>query len=116
MMRTRPELIGSFGMVASTHWLASAAGMSVPEQGGNAVDAAGFAMQIVEPHLSGPAGDLSAIVWRADDDRASVTWNTPAARPATTPLPQPVNSAPPITQLLTGSVTWIEAKAVVGDG
>jgi gamma-glutamyltranspeptidase/glutathione hydrolase len=75
MMRTRPELIGSFGMVASTHWLASAAGMSVLEQGGNAVDAAvaaGFVMQIVEPHLSGPAGDLSAIVWSADDDRASV--------------------------------------------
>lgn len=75
MMRTRPELIGSFGMVASTHWLASAAGMSVLEQGGNAVDAAvasGFVMQIVEPHLSGPAGDLSAIVWSADDDGASV--------------------------------------------
>lgn len=59
-------------------------------------------MQIVEPHLSGPAGDLSAIGWSADDDPASVTWNTPASRPATTPHPQPVNSAPPITQLLTG--------------
>lgn len=55
--------------------------MSVLEQAVNAVVAAGFVMQIVEPHLSGPAGDLSAIVWSADDDRASVTWNTPAARP-----------------------------------
>ena len=32
---TRPELRGTFGMVASTHWLASAAGMAVLERGGN---------------------------------------------------------------------------------
>ncbi len=65
-MQTRPELLGSFGMVASTHWLASASGMSVLEQGGNAFDAAvaaGFVMQIVEPHLSGPGGDLVALAW-----------------------------------------------------
>lgn len=72
---TRPELRGSFGMVASTHWLASAAGMSMLELGGNAIDAAvaaGFTMQIVEPHLSGPGGDLSAIAWSAADGAPSV--------------------------------------------
>ena len=56
---TRPELAGSFGMVASTHWLASAAGMAVLEKGGNAFDAAaasGLVLQVVEPHLSGPGG------------------------------------------------------------
>jgi gamma-glutamyltranspeptidase/glutathione hydrolase len=65
-MLTRPELQGSFGMVASTHWLASAAGMTVLERGGNAFDAAvaaGFVMQVVEPHLSGPGGDLVGLVW-----------------------------------------------------
>jgi gamma-glutamyltranspeptidase / glutathione hydrolase len=72
---TRPELTGSFGMVASTHWLASASGMSVLERGGNAFDAAvaaGFVMQIVEPHLSGPGGDLSAVLWSVADRGPSV--------------------------------------------
>jgi len=65
---TRPELRGTFGMVASTHWLASAAGMAVLEQGGNAFDAAvaaGFTLQVVEPHLNGPGGELPAILWPA---------------------------------------------------
>jgi len=63
---TRPELRGTFGMVASTHWLASAAGMSVLERGGNAFDAAaatGFTLQVVEPHLNGPGGEVPALLW-----------------------------------------------------
>lgn len=74
-MTTRPELQGSFGMIASTHWLASAAGMSVLERGGNAFDAAvagGFTLQIVEPHLNGPGGDLPVILWSAAEGRAHV--------------------------------------------
>jgi len=69
LFTTRPELRGTFGMVASTHWLASAVGMSVLERGGNAFDAAaaaGFTLQIVEPHLNGPGGDLPAIVYSAE--------------------------------------------------
>jgi gamma-glutamyltranspeptidase/glutathione hydrolase len=63
---TRPELAGSYGMVASTHWLASAAGMSVLERGGNAFDAAaaaGLTLQVVEPHLNGPGGDAPILLW-----------------------------------------------------
>src|SRR3954462_4531014 len=58
---TRPELHGTFGMVASTHWLSSAAGMGMLERGGNAFDAAvtaGFVLQVVEPHLNGPGGEV----------------------------------------------------------
>ena len=64
MFTTRPELAGTFGMVASTHWLASAAGMAVLEKGGNAFDAAvaaGFTLQVVEPHLNGPGGEVPVI-------------------------------------------------------
>src|SRR5215210_272169 len=66
---TRPELRGTFGMVASTHWLASAAGMAVLERGGNAFDAAvatGFTLQIVEPHLNGPGGEVPAVFYAVD--------------------------------------------------
>ncbi|HEY8628551.1 MAG TPA: gamma-glutamyltransferase, partial [Gaiellaceae bacterium] len=68
MFTTRPELRGTFGMVASTHWLASAAGMAILERGGNAFDAAvatGLTLQVVEPHLNGPGGDLPAVFWSA---------------------------------------------------
>lgn len=59
---TRPEIQGTFGVVTSTHWLASSSGMRMLELGGNAFDAAaaaGFVLQVVEPHLNGPGGDMT---------------------------------------------------------
>ncbi len=67
---TRPELSGTFGMVASTHYLATAAGMSVLERGGNAFDAAvaaAFTLHVVEPHLNGPGGEVPMILATATD-------------------------------------------------
>jgi gamma-glutamyltranspeptidase/glutathione hydrolase len=66
---TRPELAGTFGMVTSTHWLATAAGMATLEAGGNAFDAAvatGLALQVVEPHLNGPGGEVPVLFARGD--------------------------------------------------
>ena len=62
---TRPEIEGTFGVVASTHWIATAVGMAALEKGGNAFDAAvatAFTLQVVEPHLNGPGGDVPVIV------------------------------------------------------
>jgi gamma-glutamyltranspeptidase/glutathione hydrolase len=70
---TRPEIRGTFGVVATTHWLASAVGMGVLERGGNAFDAAvavGFTLQVVEPHLNGPAGEAPILLWSAERGRA----------------------------------------------
>ena len=67
---TRPTLQGTFGMAASTHWIATATAQSVLERGGNAFDAAtaaGFVLHVVEPHLNGPGGDMPAIFATADD-------------------------------------------------
>jgi len=65
MFTTRPEIAGTFAVVATTHWLASQVGMAVLERGGNAFNAAvaaGFALHIAEPHLNGPGGDAPIIL------------------------------------------------------
>lgn len=69
---TRPEIRGTFGVVSSTHWLASQVAMGVLERGGNAFDAAvagGFTLQIVEPHLNGPGGEVPILLWSERESR-----------------------------------------------
>jgi gamma-glutamyltranspeptidase/glutathione hydrolase len=63
---TRPEIDGTFGVVSSTHWIATAVGMGTLERGGNAFDAAvatAFTLQVVEPHLNGPGGDVPVLLY-----------------------------------------------------
>ncbi|MCC7282654.1 MAG: gamma-glutamyltransferase family protein [Acetobacteraceae bacterium] len=84
---TRPEIAGTFGVVASTHWLASAVGMAVLERGGNAFDAAaaaGFTLQVVEPHLNGPGGDCPIILHSARADAEEVICGQGVAPAAAT--------------------------------
>src|SRR5919107_665815 len=72
---TRPEIDGTFGVVATTHWIATAVGMGILERGGNAFDAAvatAFTLQVVEPHLNGPGGDVPLIVYDVKRGRPEV--------------------------------------------
>jgi gamma-glutamyltranspeptidase / glutathione hydrolase len=84
---TRPELAGTFGMVASTHWLASSAGMAILERGGNAFDAAAaaaFTLHVCEPHMNGPGGEVPAIFVTADDPTPRVLCGQGVAPAAAT--------------------------------
>ncbi|MEH6632871.1 MAG: gamma-glutamyltransferase family protein [Halopseudomonas aestusnigri] len=83
---TRPEILGTFGVVTSTHWLATAAGMGILERGGNAFDAAvaaGFSLQVVEPHLNGPGGEVPIIVAPVNGAVKVINGQGPAPAKAT---------------------------------
>ena len=84
---TRPEIRGTFGVIASTHWIASAVGMSILEKGGNAFDAAaaaGFTLQVVEPHLNGPLGEAPILLWSEANRRCDVICGQGVAPAAAT--------------------------------
>ncbi|WP_431945052.1 gamma-glutamyltransferase family protein [Actinacidiphila sp. bgisy167] len=86
MFTTRPTLQGTFGMVSSTHWLASQSAMAVLENGGNAYDAAvaaGFVLHVVEPHLNGPAGEVPIIIAPAGGAVRVLSGQGPAPAGAT---------------------------------
>jgi hypothetical protein len=58
MFTTRPEIRGMFGAISTTHWIATAVGMSVLERGGNAFDAAaaGFVLSRARQGAMPPGG------------------------------------------------------------
>ena len=87
MFTTRPEILGTFGVCTSTHWLATATGMAMLEKGGNAFDAcaaAAFVLQVVEPHLVGPAGEMPAVFYSAESKKVEVICGQGTAPEAAT--------------------------------
>jgi gamma-glutamyltranspeptidase/glutathione hydrolase len=72
---TRPDIVGTFGVAAASHWLAAQSAMAILEAGGNAFDAAaagGFVLQVVEPHQNGLGGEAPMIAWVAAEGQVHV--------------------------------------------
>ncbi|MGY9005667.1 MAG: gamma-glutamyltransferase family protein [Alphaproteobacteria bacterium] len=83
---TRPELVGTFGMVATNHWAAAQAGMGMMEKGGNAFDAAAasaFVLQVIFPHLCGPAGEVPILFSSKGGPVQALAGQGPAPQGAT---------------------------------
>ena len=83
----RPVVMGRRGMVSSGHPLASQAGVSTLQRGGNAVDAAlavAAAVSVVEPLMSGIGGDGFIMVYTKADDALQVINATGSAPDAAT--------------------------------
>ena len=78
----RPVVMGKNGMVCSGHPLASQAGISILQKGGNAVDAAiatAAVLNVVEPMMSGIGGDGFIMVYWKADNKISISNGTGAA-------------------------------------
>src|SRR5262245_38146396 len=71
----RPTIASRSGVVAAAHPLAAQAGANLLAQGGNAFDAAAAtaaALNVVEPYMSGLAGQGLATCWVAAERRIKV--------------------------------------------
>ena len=67
---TRPNIMGTHGVVASGHYLASVIGLDILRRGGNAVDAGvamGFALSALEPHSYGIGGEAPILIYSAKE-------------------------------------------------
>jgi gamma-glutamyltranspeptidase/glutathione hydrolase len=70
---SRPTVRGYGGAVTAGHYLAAQAGSQLLAAGGNAADAAcamGFALQVLEPHMNGPAGEVPILYYEAASGRS----------------------------------------------
>ena len=70
---TRPVIMGTRRVVTSGHYLATAAGFRIMEQGGNAVDAAAamcFCLNLLEPQSNGIGGEVPTLIYSAKESRS----------------------------------------------
>ncbi len=85
---TRSVVFGMNGMIATSQPLASAAGLKVLQDGGNAIDAAVTAaavLAVVEPTMNGVGGDLFALLYSAGDGKLHALNSSGRAPYAATP-------------------------------
>ena len=87
MSETRPIVRGTRGCVASSNYMATAAGFEILLAGGNAFDAAiatGLALHVVEPHMNSIGGEAPALVYSARHKKVlAVSGQGTAPRAAT---------------------------------
>ncbi len=79
---TNPQVsVSANGAVSAAHPLATAAGVSILEQGGNAIDAAvatGFAIAVVEQSMNSLAGRFQAIIRHSNGEVTGIDATTQA--------------------------------------
>lgn len=117
----RPVVMGTRGMVASAHFLASVAGLRILQQGGNAIDAAvatAAALNVAEPYMSGIAGDGYMVIYAAKERRLRVLDyigpSAAAASPDAFASPSDKDHGPK-SALVPGSCAgWLTAHAEYG--
>jgi len=69
---TRPVIMGTNGMVTSTHYLATLEGLRVLRDGGNSVDAGAamwFCLSLLKPHLIGAGGECPILLYISDEEK-----------------------------------------------
>ena len=69
---TRPVIMGTHGVISTGHYLASAAGLRVLHNGGNAVDAgvtAAFCLAVLEPHQYSIGGEAIMLFYSAEQEK-----------------------------------------------
>jgi len=110
---TRSVVLGRNGMIATSQPLASAAGLKVLQDGGNAVDAAIAAaavLAVVEPTMTGIGGDLFAIVY--DGKTKTLRGLNASGRSAYAATPEAF-AARHLTQMPTSGVYSVSVPGVV---
>lgn len=84
---TRPVIMGTHGVLAAGHYLATAAGVRILQQGGNAIDAGvatGFCEHVLEPLQNGAGGEAPILIYSARHGKAfSISGHGTAPRRAT---------------------------------
>ena len=83
---TRPVVMGTNGMVTSSHYLATEIGHHALKRGGNVVDAAvsmWFALTLTKPDLVGVAGEVPILLYLADEEAVlAINGSGPAPKAA----------------------------------
>jgi gamma-glutamyltranspeptidase len=123
-MLSEQPVLGSRGMVAAAHYLATQAGMHVLMQGGNAIDAAiatNAAMTVVYPSTCSAGGDIFLLIWDAKSQQLHALNGSGRAPGGMTPeyfAAQGMKKIPlrgPLSINVPGAVDgWFEALARFG--